>query len=232
MTEIIKRFDNLLPNPLNRILQCYLETDPKSLFVDRTSHIQEDHALYIYNKKFSGIFDKINDQGHLSSAVVDLGPESLSNIFEYQMVTTWANPSINNQFTSPMWFALDRLGMELIDIYRIKTNISFRNTADDQIAFPHFDHPGHTNVPDATWYSLVYYIHDSDGDTILFDKHAEDILDHRTKSPLEIVEESSPKSNSAILFNSNRIHSYRYPVVNQYRSVINCVFLAKPKGEK
>jgi hypothetical protein len=64
--------------------------------------------------------------------------------------------------------------------------------------------------------SLLYYVHDSDGDTLIFDDAKENI-----------VQRITPQFNSAILFNSNTWHSSSPPMKQKRRVVINTVVKAQ-----
>jgi hypothetical protein len=60
--------------------------------------------------------------------------------------------------------------------------------------------------------SLIYYINDSDGDTIFFNKN------------LKEIKRVKPKKNTAVLFNSNILHCGCNPIKTQRRAVINFIF--------
>jgi Rps23 Pro-64 3,4-dihydroxylase Tpa1-like proline 4-hydroxylase len=68
--------------------------------------------------------------------------------------------------------------------------------------------------------TLLYYVNDSDGDTIFYNECF-------TGQPVGLVTEQqrvTPKKGRAVIFNSNQIHSGSCPSVNDSRIVINCVF--------
>lgn len=79
---------------------------------------------------------------------------------------------------------------------------------------PHVD----AEVP--SW-SIVYYLNDSDGDTVIFN---EMYTDKTTPLKLTVKERVSPKKNRAVLFEANRYHASSNPVVSQARFVLNWVF--------
>ena len=70
---------------------------------------------------------------------------------------------------------------------------------------------------------MVYYLHDCDGDTILFDKKLSKFGGHTDLIELARV---TPKQGRAVIFNSNRFHASSSPVNNQRRVIINYVFFA------
>jgi hypothetical protein len=64
--------------------------------------------------------------------------------------------------------------------------------------------------------SLLYYVKDSDGDTVLYKDDK--------KTELMRVQ---PKANRAVIFDSRTWHTGELPVKNQTRIVINCILEVK-----
>jgi hypothetical protein len=60
--------------------------------------------------------------------------------------------------------------------------------------------------------SMIYYIEDSDGDTLIFDKHH------------NIIEQASPIANSAIVFESMLVHRGTPPKNHSKRIILNCIY--------
>lgn len=95
---------------------------------------------------------------------------------------------------------------------RAKVNILFKqeSKSNTYINTPHIDidpkiHP----------YNLIglYYINDSDGDTIIYEG--------RDKNNLKIANKISPKKGRIILFDGSQYHSSSYPLKTDKRMVIN-----------
>jgi hypothetical protein len=100
-------------------------------------------------------------------------------------------------------------------IDRIKSNISFRSK-EKLPAIPHVDTHHNYNV-------LLYYVSDSDGDTILYDQFGS--LDKVTEEKdLSIINSVSPLKGRAVMFESNRFHCWVPPVESDMRCVININF--------
>jgi hypothetical protein len=68
--------------------------------------------------------------------------------------------------------------------------------------------------------SLLYYVNNSDGDTILYNERFNGEPVGRVTEQLRV----SPKKGRAIIFDSNQIHSGSAPTKKGYRVVINCIF--------
>jgi len=72
--------------------------------------------------------------------------------------------------------------------------------------------PLHQDVPKDNYKSFIYYVNDSDGDTIFFD------------NDYNIINRFTPKRGTGILFNSNLFHCSSNPIINEKRIVINYIF--------
>ncbi len=105
--------------------------------------------------------------------------------------------------------------INVVGIDRIKSNISFRSK-ERLPAIPHVDTHDNYNV-------LLYYVSDSDGDTILYDQFGS--LDKVTEEKdLSIINSVSPLKGRAVMFESNRFHCWVPPVESDIRCVININF--------
>ena len=70
----------------------------------------------------------------------------------------------------------------------------------------------HTDVTNKDMSTFLYYVNDSDGDTIFFNKNKKEIK--RVK----------PKKGTGVLFKSNTLHSGSNPINSDKRMVINYIF--------
>lgn len=122
---------------------------------------------------------------------------------------------------TPLHFAEFHTGVKIAQPQRIKVNMLVK----DKEATG-FYHPPHVDIGNTDAYSMVYYVHDCDGDTVLFDK----TFDANNKLPqnrnMKEIVRSTPKKGSAIIFKSTRFHASSNPVVNDRRIIINYVFFA------
>jgi hypothetical protein len=89
------------------------------------------------------------------------------------------------------------------------------------------------NTPhvDFLWphYTACYYVNDSDGDTVLFDKMLTDVganitdkivNDYTQNTEFNIVSRCTPKKNSICIFNGLRFHASSKPLNDERRLVI------------
>jgi len=105
-------------------------------------------------------------------------------------------------------------GIEVKETLRIKANILNKTDKQNHIHPPHVD----MTTPHMV---LLYYVNDSDGDTIIFhQKHSSD------QDPVLTVNRSiSPKAGSAIMFDGLTYHSSSSPQYTEERIVININFI-------
>ena len=68
---------------------------------------------------------------------------------------------------------------------------------------------------------VLYYVTDSDGDTVIYDKTFRDVSpDHLRKEDLQIFKSVTPKKGRAIVFDGSRYHTSTRPTTG-HRCVVN-----------
>ena len=97
---------------------------------------------------------------------------------------------------------------------RIKCNLNVNHTGYKKTSHQ----PIHQDHTSKDYKSLIYYINDSDGDTIFFNKK------------LKEIKRVKPKKNTAILFDSNILHCGCNPIKSPARGVINFIFEGNEKS--
>jgi hypothetical protein len=106
--------------------------------------------------------------------------------------------------------SFERMHLNLLTPTGIKTK---------KYGLPHIDMPGPNGK------ILIYYINDSDGDTVIFDE-LHDSNDENNSEKKTIIQRVTPKKSRAIMFDSNRYHSGSWPSEND-RRIINLNFRVK-----
>lgn len=119
-----------------------------------------------------------------------------------------------------------KMNLEVDKVIRIKTNWAFREleSKKDNI------YPPHVDVPNTPHWVLLYYINDSDGDTIFYNETENDFEQNDLVSQLPnltIKHKFTPKQGRAILFWGNRFHCGRPPIKSDFRILINHNFTIK-----
>jgi hypothetical protein len=67
---------------------------------------------------------------------------------------------------------------------------------------------------------LIYYVTDSDGTTIIFDRKL-----HQSKTEYNIIQEIEPKAGRFLLFDGEQYHAARHPINSETRINVNFNFL-------
>lgn len=104
-------------------------------------------------------------------------------------------------------------GVDAQRLSRIKCNIMFKDTEFPEQFYntPHAD-------GNAGMQSLLYYVDDSDGDTVFFNEHYTPGV---KQTGLTEYARCTPRKGTAVLFDSDRFHCSTPPRINARRAVIN-----------
>jgi hypothetical protein len=108
--------------------------------------------------------------------------------------------------------------VEVESFERIYLNFSTpTGTKTEKYGVPHIDERT-TNTK-----IVIYYINDTDGDTVVFDEYYNDRINSEKKT---ISQRITPKKSRAVMFDSTRYHSTSWPSENT-RRIININFHVK-----
>lgn len=102
------------------------------------------------------------------------------------------------------------------EIIRIKSNITTRATSSDYLA-PHVDQ----NTPHKVF---LYYVNDSDGDTVFFEQFWHEGINIEKKDLTEALR-VSPRMGRGVIFDGLQYHASSKPIKHDYRCVINIDFI-------
>ncbi len=119
------------------------------------------------------------------------------------------NCSMDNNFF-PLVYSLlhkNKLSNYFIDRIKININFPFPNGTKENYGPIHTD----CEIKNRKAISIIYYINNSDGDSVFFDKK------------LNEIKRVSPRQGRAVVFNSKINHAGSCPVNSTYRQVINFV---------
>jgi hypothetical protein len=110
-----------------------------------------------------------------------------------------------------MYFFEKETGFKIKTVKRVKANLTTRLN----LSKKEYENTWHIDMdknPGKKYISMVYYVIDSDGDTILFNEDK------------TIKAKSSPIAGNMFWFDSTSIHTATPPSVNKIRIIINFVF--------
>jgi hypothetical protein len=143
------------------------------------------------------------------------------NSFELYEAGQFIHLFYDQQPLSPYWNLvepiLNSLDKEIVEIGRIKANLLTQNNSGKSLVnCPHVDRDREG------WHSLIYYVNDCDGNTVMFDKKANQGFDN-----LQIQDTATPQKNTAVLFQSDWYHTSTNPIDSTRRIVLNFILRFK-----
>lgn len=173
----------------------------------------QDHFDWYYNNSTSKIIP-----GNRTVLINDQTKESIQ--FTHKLYTDGTFDSEHVDFVMKIMKGLEeKEGIVCTKMIRAKSNLLVK----EPLFGVDFYHPPHVDIRNPTNinYSLIYYVNDSDGDTILFNETYADEFDNLT-----IAHRQTPKAGCALLFNSGTYHASSSPILTKSRVIINIVFEA------
>jgi hypothetical protein len=107
-------------------------------------------------------------------------------------------------------------------MFRIKANLLVRQPG-PRNQMPHADGMNEVDgqITGIGKKTLLYYVNESDGETVFYDKYFYGKPLGNLGNPVLSV---TPKKGRAVLFDSNHLHAGTCPSDSKFRMVINCVF--------
>ena len=167
----------------------YLPTNKETTAIENISQFKNNEIIKDHLQMLHSFYD-IDDY---------------ENTYGYSEYKEYANFLINCLLH---YFNLDKLS-----IRRAKANLQkqFTNNKKEYINVPHFD-----MNKNFQHFNVLYYVNESDGDTILFDG-----------PDLNVIEKVSPKKGRFFIFKGNYLHAGQHPINNWGRIVINMNFELK-----
>jgi hypothetical protein len=194
---MIKVIDNYLPKE-------YVD-DIEKLFLKPEEHSSSEINWYYNDYTASKDVDylkKIKDNKHFFDSYqfthifYNMG-EKNSSYFD-KIIKILENTKIN-------WKSIERIKANFT------TNLTNRKPGD--IVVPHQDiKPNSDYYKNKKAISMIYYVHDTDGDTVFYDDECK-----------KITKKVKPKKGRVVIFDSLIFHSYMRPVKSDKRVVINFI---------
>jgi hypothetical protein len=205
-TNDIKVINNILPIPLLKEIETYLKNNVSYAFSETTS---------AQNKNL--IFDKTSIHENILFGCVLYSKHHRQDMMHHQI------------YDALCYYLQSEISPDY-ELCRVHVNLMIKNVEfpADMYNPPHIDSTIEDNDSNAEYKTILFYVNDSDGDTILFNEFGS-LKENNTKfkqpilKPLSIAIKNKPKANSAIVFNSYRFHSSTPPKISDYRININIV---------
>lgn len=147
-----------------------------------------------------------------SSRYGHTNPDHNSEDFQFTHTFFLNNKIVSNTFFTirDLLFAFENhTGHTIKNIEKIKTNLLTRQPMSKE----GLEETIHVDLykSEKNYFTIVYYVTDSDGDTIIYD------------DDYNIVAQKSPKKGTAVCFPSYMLHRATPPITNKRRIVINII---------
>jgi hypothetical protein len=127
-------------------------------------------------------------------------------------------------FRSILDFFSEKTGILVGPLLRVRLRYTHTGTNHNKNKYA----PPHVDFNSGKPYStLIYYVDNSDGDTIIFDKifnPEEETYDPVIADPIPELVRITPKKGTGLFFNGHRFHAGNYPINYSSRIVINFDF--------
>lgn len=142
-------------------------------------------------------------------------------IFDYPVIDTpqfthvaYFDNKSNSSITEDYIKIAQNLLGDDFELHRIKANLTTNHSGYTKDNYQ----PVHIDLDELNYYSILYYINDSDGDTLFF-------------KDTDIIKRVTPKKGRCVIFNSNIPHAGSNPIITPFRMVVN-IILKVDKQEK
>ena len=194
---MIKVIDNFLPKKyVNDIEKLFLK--PKEHTTSEIAWFYNDYTA----SKDKDYLDRIKNNKHFFDSF------QFTHIF-YNMGEK------NSSYFDKIIKILEDTKINWKSIERIKANFTtnLTNRKPGDIVVPHQDiKPNSDYYKNKKAISMIYYVHDTDGDTVFYDDECK-----------KITKKVKPKKGRVVIFDSLIFHSYMRPVKSDKRVVINFI---------
>ena len=204
--ETLNIIENILPRPLHLKLEYEVQ--------------RRDFPYYyfpemVYNGKLSDASENICFEGEPSNGMSHL-------VLDQE---TGNNSNYVDSCCDILKFLIDALPYKNLEMIptRIKFNLTFPNGNGNKHGYPHVDPlPPHDESEEYDHWIFLYYINNSDGDTIIFNETTDEVFEKPT-----IRCKYTPKENTALFFKGNIYHAASNPIKTKARFNINYNVLVK-----
>lgn len=128
-------------------------------------------------------------------------------------------------FFKPILLFLEfKMNFEIKQILRVRVRRTMQDTSLNGNSY----NPPHIDLPDAAPYkTLIYYVSDSDGDSVFFEERYAPEKGAPELKDTEVTESFryTPKKGNGILFDGHQYHSGNSPINYLHRTIINFDFI-------
>jgi hypothetical protein len=196
--------------------------------------------LYNFKKEVFRFPYSFQDYGTNGMSNEFFRTNNIKNIYEqFQFSSVIVNKAVDPPFYNrehyhlaslPLTLACLKLGWSYTDdmLLKLKTNIQTKAPKEykDHYNEPHID-IDYPNIETSDIMTAIYYVNDSDGDTVLFEGEYKKTINTKPNfNNYKIIKKVTPKENKLIIFPVYRIHAGMHPIDSNRRIVMNFNFKA------
>jgi hypothetical protein len=191
---------------VNNCLPKKLENDIENI-VGEIPYYYGPNTSYAVNDPFFDHYNKLSKHAN----VVENGQFTHSVLDEGTIVS-----NLHGLLYPVLYSFAEKENIEVNAITRIKINLLLKDKTftKENYNFPHSDRGSGEKI-------FIYYINDSDGDTIIFNEY-DDYVNLPDK--FTIADRITPKKGTGVFLESSRFHASSNPSLMQHRYVINFNF--------
>lgn len=221
---------NDLKNKGYIVIDDILSIEDQDLLLKNIFSNHKDQPGFLYTKNITPNYFKFNfknleTQTVLSSTLIKPRIESIiktSLKVEKMFITHGYYKIIENISKKLDW------NLSPSDIIRAKLNLQFKSLTGNREHHnvPHVDIAFENNDDPISYYSLIYYVNDSDAYTYLFNKkiiYEEDYENTNTEEGIKVLKKIRSKKGRVLLFDGNILHTGSNPIKDEFRLVFNAV---------
>ena len=182
-------------------------------FINSPGHFQWSY--------YDQIANEYGDQPTIYKNPNIINPVGLAHVF----IESGRVVSDHFTFIKPILLFLEyHMDFEIQRVLRVRARRTLR---DKTLSSSHYN-PPHVDLPDAEPYkSLIYYVSDSDGDSVFFKEryNPTNSLPEVKDTDVTEVARYTPKKGNGIIFDGHQYHSGNSPRITPHRTVINFDFI-------
>lgn len=173
------------------------------------------------------LLEKIGHKDYDNLTYVDKNVTDSSGFYHMIYDENISQSAYYDFFRAILEFYTEKTGREIERILRIRARYTHPvpGHTEEKYAAPHVDYNSEIDYT-----TIVYYVNDSDGDTILFNKKFNPSKEEYMpviEDRLETKFRYTPAKGNALIFSGHRYHSGNYPINSHNRIVINFDFIEK-----
>ena len=201
MKDSVLVLDDLVPQQFQDSLEQLCISGKFPWYFNQSSN----YASYANRNKSMGDYSKMSE----ISSGIDL-PQFIHSVYHHQYQKESQYLSVFNSLLAFAPVSVDTL-------LRIKLNLNYahKTVTQEQYSIPHVDFVSMENLT-----TLIYYVNDNDGDTVIFNEKRTtgDLPDVKT---LTVKQTVTPKKGRFVMFDGSLLHAGNFPSGESPRIVVN-----------